>query len=68
MSDVPEAAATNPIAIAPQKSLTVTRTRNCVSEIRAKRIVTIELEKSHEDNNLFELIDNGAQARFTLRF
>lgn len=25
-------------------------------------------EKSHEDNNLFELIDNGAQARFTLRF
>lgn len=25
-------------------------------------------EHSHEDNNLFELIDNGAQARFTLRF
>lgn len=25
-------------------------------------------EKSHEDNNLFELIDNGAQVRFTLRF
>ena len=25
-------------------------------------------EKSHEDNNVFELIDNGAQARFTLRF
>lgn len=25
-------------------------------------------EKSHEDNNVFELIDNGAQVRFTLRF
>lgn len=25
-------------------------------------------EKSHEDNNLFELIDNGAQVRFTVRF
>lgn len=25
-------------------------------------------EQSHEDNNLFELIDNSAQARFTLRF
>jgi hypothetical protein len=25
-------------------------------------------ETSHEDNNLFELIDNGAQVRFTLRF
>jgi hypothetical protein len=25
-------------------------------------------EKSHEDNNLFELIDNSAQVRFTVRF
>ncbi len=25
-------------------------------------------ERSHEDNNLFELIDNSAQVRFTLRF
>jgi len=25
-------------------------------------------ENSHEDNNAFELIDNGAQARLTLRF
>lgn len=25
-------------------------------------------EKSHEDNNFFKLIDNGLQARFTLRF
>ena len=25
-------------------------------------------ETSHEDNNLFQLIDNGAQVRFTLRF
>jgi hypothetical protein len=25
-------------------------------------------EKSHEDNNLFNLIDNGLQARYTLRF
>ncbi|HKW94615.1 MAG TPA: hypothetical protein VJX92_22210 [Methylomirabilota bacterium] len=25
-------------------------------------------EKSHEDNNIFELIDNGGQVRFTLRF
>jgi hypothetical protein len=25
-------------------------------------------EKSHEDNNVFELIDIGAQVRFTLRF
>ena len=28
----------------------------------------LQHEKSHEDNNLFELIDNGAQVRFTLRF
>jgi hypothetical protein len=25
-------------------------------------------EKSHEDNNLFELIDNGVRARFSVRF
>jgi hypothetical protein len=25
-------------------------------------------EKSHEDNNIFELIDNGLRARLTLRF
>jgi hypothetical protein len=25
-------------------------------------------EKSHEDNNFFQLFDNGAQVRFTLRF
>ena len=25
-------------------------------------------ETSHEDNNLFELIDNSAQVRFTVRF
>ena len=27
-----------------------------------------QYEHSHEDKNLFELIDNGAQVRFTLRF
>jgi len=27
-----------------------------------------QYEVSHEDKNLFELIDNGLQARFTLRF
>lgn len=27
-----------------------------------------QYEASHEDKNLFELIDNGVQARFTLRF
>src|SRR5437899_12407528 len=27
-----------------------------------------QYEASHEDKNLFELIDNGVQARFTVRF
>jgi hypothetical protein len=43
---VPEAAAMNPIAIAPQKSFTVIFMRNWVSERRDNKIVTIELSNA----------------------
>jgi hypothetical protein len=42
--------------------------RNVQAELGYHFTYFFQDEVSHEDKNLFELIDHGVQARFTLRF
>ena len=49
-------------------ALTYTLTKVLAVEAGYNFVYFHQHEKSHEDNNIFELIDNGLRARLTLRF